>query len=81
VDAAGRAYVAVYVAVFVVSAIALVGVIWWRNGAGMPLASVLAGSVIAVLWSRHSGRHYVDRMFQHYRAELSDCLAQIERQP
>jgi hypothetical protein len=78
VDAAGRAYVAVYVLLFVVTAAALTGFVWWRHGIGLFFAGAVAGSVIAVLWSRNSGRSYVERMFRRYRAELADCLRQLE---
>jgi len=34
--------------------------------------------VLAVAWSVQSGRAYVERMFRRYRAELGDCLRQLE---
>jgi hypothetical protein len=80
VDAAGRAYLAAYVLVFVVTAAALTGFVWWRYGFGSPLAAAVAGSVLAVLWSVLSGRGYVERMFRRYRAELGDCVRQLEAQ-
>ena len=80
VDAAGRTYLAVYVAVFVGTAAVLTAFIWLRHGAGWPLAATLAGSVLAVLWSQQSGNRYVEGMFRRYRAELDDCLRQLEGQ-
>ncbi len=80
VDAAGRIYVAVYVAVFVGAAAVLTAFIWLRHGAGWPLAATLAGSALAVLWSHQSGNRYVQGMFRRYRAELADCLRQLEGQ-
>jgi hypothetical protein len=80
VDAAGRAYVAVYVALFVVSAMLLVGAVWWRSGVGQLFAGALILAVLAVIWSYRSGRGYVDRMFRRYRVDLSDCLDQLEEQ-
>jgi hypothetical protein len=80
VDAAGRAYAAAYVLVFLVSAAALTSFVWWRHGAGLLFVAALAGSVLAVAWSRRSGRSYVDRMFRRYRAELADCLGQLENE-
>ncbi len=77
-DAAGRAYVTVYVALFIVSAFILVGAVWWRNGAGQLFAGALVLSVLSVLWSHRSGRGYVDRMFHRYRTDLSECLNQLE---
>jgi hypothetical protein len=79
-DAAGRIYVAVYVAVFAGAAAALTAFIGLRHGAGWPLAAALAGSVLAVAWSRWSGKRYVDGMFRRHRAELADCLRQLEGQ-
>jgi hypothetical protein len=80
VEAAGRIYVAVYVAVFVGTALVLTAIVWLHHGAGWPLAATLAGSVLAVLWSHQSGNRYVRGMFRRYRAELADCLRQLEGQ-
>ena len=78
VDSAGRTYLAAYVLVFAVAALALAAFVWWRQGLGLSLAGAVVGGVIAVLWSRRSGRFYVERMFRHQRAELADCLRQLE---
>jgi hypothetical protein len=78
VDAAGRAYVGVYVALFVVSAIILLGLVWRRYGAGQLLAGSVVLAAVAVLWSYQSGRGYVKRMFRPYQVELADCLRQLE---
>jgi hypothetical protein len=80
VDAAGRAYVAVYVALFVVSAVILLGLVWWRNGVGPLFAGTLVMAALAVVWSWRSGRGYVEQMFRRYRLDLSDCLRQLEEQ-
>ncbi len=78
VDVAGRIYVAVYVAVFGATAAVLTTFVWLRHGAGWPLAATLAGSALAVLWSRQSGNRYVEGMFRRHRAELADCFRQLE---
>jgi len=78
VDSASRAYVAAYVLVFVVTAAALTGVVAWRHGIGLLFAGAVGGSILAVLWSRHSGNSYVEKMFRRYRAELAECLAQLD---
>ena len=80
VDAAARAYAAAYFLVFAVSAAALTCFVWWRHGAGLLLVAALAGSSLAVAWSRRSGRSYAYRMFRRYRAELADCLGQLENE-
>jgi hypothetical protein len=80
VDAAGRAYVAVYVALFVASAAILLALIWWRNGVGLLFAGTLVMAALAVLWSWRSGRSYVEQMFRRYRVDLSECLRQLEEQ-
>jgi len=80
VDAAGHAYVAVYVALFAVSAVILLGAVWWRNGLGQLFGGVFVLAILAVIWSYRSGRGYVDRMFRRYRADLSECLNQLEEQ-
>ena len=80
VEAAGRAYVAVYVALFAVAAIILLAAVWWRNGAGQLFAGSLVLAALAVIWSYRSGRGYVDRMFRRYRIDLSECLNQLEEQ-
>jgi hypothetical protein len=78
VDRAGRAYVGAYVVVFVVTAVALTGFVGWRYGIGLPFAGATGASILAVLWSRKSGRSYVERMFRRFRAELADCLRQVD---
>jgi hypothetical protein len=80
VDAAGRAYVAVYVALFVASAAILLALVWSRNGVGLLFAGTLVMAALAVLWSWRSGRSYVERMFRRYRVDLSECLDQLEEQ-
>jgi hypothetical protein len=80
VDAAGRAYVAVYVALFVASAAILLALVWWRNGVGLLFAGTLVMAALAVLWSWRSGRSYVEQMFRRYRGDLSECLRQLEEQ-
>jgi hypothetical protein len=78
VDAASRTYLAVYVSLFALTGVALTGFVWWRHGVGWPLVGTLAGSVLAVAWSHSSGTRYVARMFRRHRAELADCLSQLE---
>jgi hypothetical protein len=80
VDAAGRAYVAVYVALFVASAAILLALVWWRNGLGLLFAGTSVMGALAVLWSWRSGRRYVEQMFRRYRVDLSECLRQLEEQ-
>jgi uncharacterized membrane protein YqjE len=80
VDAAGRAYVCVYVGFFVLSAAILLSVVWWRNGMGPWFVGFLAMAAIAVVWSYRSGRGYVERIFRHYRFDLAECLRQLEEQ-
>jgi len=78
VDAAGRAYVGVYVALFVVSAIILLGLVGRRYGVGQLFAGGVVLAALAVLWSYQSGRGYVGRMFRPYQVELAECLRQLE---
>jgi hypothetical protein len=78
--AAGRAYLAAYVALFVVTASIGVSVVWSRYGFAPGFVAALALGVGAVVWSYRSGRAYVDRMFRDDRAELAACLRQLETQ-
>lgn len=78
VEGAGRAYLTVYVAVFVVTAVALLGFVWWRHGVSPELAGACVAGVLGVLWSHRSGRAYVDRMFRRYQMELTECLRQLQ---
>lgn len=57
VDAAGRAYVAAYVLVFVLAATALSATVFWRQSVGVPLAVVSTLGVLAVRaeWTRVRG--------------------------
>jgi hypothetical protein len=77
-DAAGRVYVAAYVAVFVASAAILLWLVWARTGPGMSFASAVAAAALAVGWSYWSGHAYVERMFRRDRVNLSECLRQLE---
>lgn len=77
VDWAGRAYLAVYVALFVVTAGVLVGFVWWRHGVSPQLAGAGTAGVLGVVWSHRSGRAYVERMFRRYQVELAECLRQL----
>jgi hypothetical protein len=80
IDAAARAYLAAYVVTFICSTLLLAVVIWSRSGAGVALVATLAIGTVATWWSYWSGRAYVDRMFRRDRANLSDCLRQLNEQ-
>ena len=77
-DKAGNAYLAAYITVFIITGLFVIGFISLRYGIGPQLVGTVMLSVLAVLWSVHSGRSYVDRMFRRYRAEVTDCLRQLE---
>jgi hypothetical protein len=79
-EAAGRAYVAVYLTLFVSGSIALVAFVWWRHGVGRLFAGAAVLGALAVMWSHRSGRGYVEQMFRRYRAELTECLRQLDEQ-
>ena len=76
---AARAYEIAYVA-FIGCAIALVCVAAWRQTSSLVwlTLTILAGAA-ALVWAFWSGRGYVDRMFGPYRAELADCLRELEK--
>jgi hypothetical protein len=80
IDAAGRAYVGAYVLTFLCSAAVLASLVWWRRGMGFALVATVAAGLLASLWSYRSGRAYVERMFRRDRANLSDCLGQLNGQ-
>ena len=80
VDAASRAYTAAYVTLFVVTAVLLIGFVWWRSGIGLPFAGSVVIGALAVMWSVRSGHAYVERMFRRHRVELNECLRQFEEQ-
>lgn len=77
-DAAGRAYLFAYTAVFAAAMLAMAGVVFARYGAGLALAGVIAIGIGATAWARASGRRYVDRLFRRYRDDLAQCLQQLE---
>jgi hypothetical protein len=79
-DAAGRAYLTAYVAMFVVSASIVACVVWFKHGLAPGFLAVLLLGGGAIIWSYWSGRAYVERMFRDYRAELAECLRQLESQ-
>ena len=80
IDVAARAYVGAYVVTFVCSAAVLAVLVWWRQGMGLALVATVAGGFLASLWSYRSGHAYVERMFRGDRANLSDCLGQLNGQ-
>ena len=77
-DAAGRAYLFAYVALFVVSVSVGAGITWFRYGFDVRVFGVLVFGAAAIIWSYRSGRAYVERIFRHHRAELAECLRQLE---
>jgi hypothetical protein len=79
IERASRAYEIAYVG-FIACAMASIGVTaWWQTKSGVWLTLTILGGALAVLWARWSGRAYVNRMFGPYRAELADCLRELER--
>lgn len=80
IDVAARAYVGAYVVTFVCSAAVLAVLVWWRQGMGLALVATVAVGFLASLWSYRSGHAYVERMFRGDRANLSDCLGQLNGQ-
>jgi hypothetical protein len=79
VEMASRAYEIAYVG-FILCAMASIAVITWRQTeSGVWLTLTILGGALAVLWARWSGRAYVNQMFGPYRAELDDCLRELER--
>jgi len=79
VDEAGRMYVAAYIGVFVMATATLISLVWQRYGFSAQLLAILLFSLAAVLWSRRSGRGYVEQMFRRDRLDLAECLRQLER--
>jgi hypothetical protein len=77
IDAAARAYLAAYVATFATSAIVLAAAVAWRHGPGIALVTTLGLGVVATWWSYRSGCAYVERLFRRERANLADCLEQL----
>lgn len=76
IDAAARVYLAAYVVTFACSTILLAAIVWWRLGTRFGIAAMAIG-LLAILWSYRSGQSYVERLFRRDRANLSDCLGQL----
>jgi uncharacterized membrane protein YqjE len=77
-DAAGRAYLFAYVALFVVSVSVGAAITWFRYGLDVRVFGVLVFGAAAIIWSYQSGRAYVERIFRYHRVELAECLRQLE---
>jgi hypothetical protein len=78
VESASRAYQIAFVG-FIGCAVVLINITTWRqtrSGVWLTL-TVLAGAA-ALGWASRSGRTYVSQMFGPYRAELADCLREVE---
>lgn len=77
-DSTGRLYLAAYMACVSIGVLLVEGLLLWRHG---PTAAVLLSFIAAagfLVWCYRSGRSYVERMFGRYRAELTDCLQELE---
>ncbi len=77
-DSARRTYMAAYMACVVIGVVAVEGFLVWRHGLTLLLLISLALAAVFVVWCYRSGRVYVQRMFGHYRADVSDCLRELE---
>lgn len=81
IEFARRAYLAAYVVIFVGSAVAMAWLVWWRHGFGLALVTTVAAGLAAVAFAYWSGRAYVARMFDRDRAEVTECLRQLDARP
>ena len=77
-DSASRLYMAAYMACIVIGVALVLGFLFWRHGLNLPTLISLAAAAIFVAWCHRSGRSYLQRMFGHYRAELAECLRELE---
>jgi hypothetical protein len=79
VEWASRAYEIAYVGFIACAMTSIVVTAWWQTRSGVGVTLTILGGALAVVWARRSGRAYVNRMFGPYRAELADCLRELER--
>jgi len=77
-DSATRLYMAAYMACVVIGLGVAQGFLFWRHGVTALTLISLSAAAVFVTWSYRSGQAYLQRMFGHYRAELVECLRELQ---
>ena len=77
-DSATRLYMAAYMACMVIGLGVAQGLLFWRYGVSALTLISLSAAVAFLAWSYRSGQAYLQRMFGHYRAELLECLRELQ---
>lgn len=77
-DSTGGLYLAAYMACVSIGVLLVEGLLLWRHGPTPLVLLSLVAAAAFMAWCYRSGRSYVERMFGRYRAELTDCLRELE---
>ena len=77
-DSATHLYMAAYMACIVIGLGVAQGFLFWRYGLTSLTLISLSAAAVFLTWSYRSGQAYLQRMFGHYRAELLECLRELQ---
>ena len=77
-SATTRLYMVAYMASIVIPVAALAAFLVWSRGFTPATGAGVVAGVAFLVWCYRSGRAYLLRMFGHYRAELAECLKELQ---
>ena len=78
IDSMRSLYLAAYLITIVIPVVLAEAFLLWRLGLGFSSIAALVAGIALVAWCYVSGRGYLDRAFGGYRAELADCLRELQ---
>jgi len=79
IHSTARFYLASYMICVIVGVASVEGFVLWRYGESWISAATLVCGFAFLVWAYRSGRAYARRMFGDERAELMNCLDDLER--
>jgi hypothetical protein len=79
IHSTARFYLATYMICVIVGVASVERFVFWRYGVSLISAAALVCGVAFVFWAYRSGQAYVRRMFGGERADLMNCLDELER--
>jgi hypothetical protein len=78
IDSTSRFYMVSYMTCVIVGVASVDGFLVWRYGVSWIPAATLVFSIVFLVWAYRSGQAYVRRMFGDDRAEVMQCLGELE---
>jgi hypothetical protein len=78
IDSTSRFYMSTYMLCVTAGVAFVEGLLLWRFGVSWIPATALLGGTAFLVWACRSGQAYVRKMFGDGRAELMDCLRELD---